>query len=50
LEQPSLDLIWIPLSREKEFLFSFTTETAEPTPPLREDVVSSKTGKADAIG
>jgi hypothetical protein len=27
------------LSREKDFLFSFTTNTTESTPPVREDVV-----------
>lgn len=39
-----------PLFPEKDFLFSFATNTAEPTPPLREDVVSLGMGKADAIG
>jgi hypothetical protein len=39
-----------PLSREKDFLFSFTTNTTESTPPVREDVVSSGMGKADTIG
>jgi hypothetical protein len=38
------------LSREKDFLFSFTTNTTESTPPVREDVVSSGMGKADTIG
>ena len=40
----------IPLSREKDFLFSSTTNTTEFTPPVREDVVSSGMGKADTIG
>ena len=40
----------IPLSREKDFLFSFTTNTTESTPPVREDVVSSGMGKADTVG
>ena len=35
-----------PLSREKDSLFSFTTNTT----PVREDVVSSGMGKADTIG
>ena len=39
-----------PLSREKDFLFSFTINTAESTPPVKEDVVSSGIGKADTIG
>jgi hypothetical protein len=39
-----------PLSREKDFLFSFTTNTTESTPPVREEVVSSGMGKADTIG
>jgi len=46
--QPILNLI--PLSREKDFLFSFTTNTTEFTPPVREDGVSSGMGKADTIG
>jgi hypothetical protein len=46
--QPILNLT--PLSREKDFLFSFTTNTTNLTPPLREDVVSSAIGKADTIG
>jgi hypothetical protein len=46
--RPILNLI--PLSREKGFLFSFTTNTTEFTPPVREDVVSSGMGKADTIG
>ena len=46
--QPILNSI--PLSGEKDFLFSFTTNTTESTPPAREDVVSSGMGKADAIG
>jgi hypothetical protein len=37
-------------SREKDFLFSFTTNTTESTPPVREDVVLSGMGKADTIG
>jgi hypothetical protein len=36
--QPILDLT--PLSREKDFLFSFTTNPTEFTPPVREDVGS----------
>jgi hypothetical protein len=40
----------IPLSRERDFLFSFTTNTTESIPPVREDVVSSGMGKADTIG
>jgi hypothetical protein len=40
----------IHLSGEKDFLFFFTTNTAEPTPSVAEDVVSSGMGKADAIG
>jgi len=39
-----------PLFRERDFLFSFTTNTAESTPPVRENVVSSGMGKADTIG
>ena len=39
-----------PLSRKKDFLFSFTTNTTESTPPVREDVVSSGMGKANTIG
>ena len=41
-----------PLSREKDFLFSFTTNTIESTPPVREreDVVLSGMGKFDTIG
>jgi hypothetical protein len=46
--QPILNSV--PLSREKDFLFSFSTNTAEPTPPLREDVVSWGMGMADTIG
>jgi hypothetical protein len=46
--QPILNSIH--LSGEKDFLFSFTTNTTEPTPPVGEDVVSSGMGKADAIG
>jgi hypothetical protein len=46
--QPILNSI--PLSREKDFLFSFTTNTTESTPPVREDVVLSGMGKADTIG
>ena len=46
--QPILNSI--PLSREKDFLFSFTTNTTESTPPVREDGVSSEMGKADTIG
>jgi len=37
--QPILNSIR--LSGEKDFLFSFTTNTTEPTPLVREDVVSS---------
>jgi hypothetical protein len=40
----------IPLSRGKDFLLSFTTDTTQSPPPVREDVVSSGMGKADAIG
>ena len=40
----------IPLSREKDFLFSFTTNTTEFTSRVWEDVVSSGMGKADTIG
>ena len=41
----------IPLSREKDFLFSFTTNTTEFTPPVGGgDSVSSEMGKADTIG
>jgi len=29
-----------PFSREKDFLFSFTTNTTESAPPVRKDVVS----------
>ena len=39
-----------PLSRGKDFLFPFTTNTTESTPPVREDVVSAGMGKADTIG
>jgi len=39
-----------PLSWEKDFLFSFTTNTTESTSPVREDVASSGMGKADTIG
>jgi hypothetical protein len=39
-----------PLFWEKDFLFSFTTNTTESTPPVREDVVLSAMGKADTIG
>jgi hypothetical protein len=39
-----------PLSRKKDFLFSFTMSTTESTPPVRKDVVSSGMGKADTIG
>jgi hypothetical protein len=46
--QPILNSI--PLSREKDFLFTFTTNTTESTPPGREDVISSGMGKADTIG
>ena len=46
--QPILNSI--PLSWERDFLFSFTTETTESTPPVKEDVVSSGMGKADIIG
>ena len=46
--QPILNSI--PLFREKDFLFSFTTNTTEFTPPVREDGVSSEMGKADTIG
>ena len=46
--QPILNSI--PLSREKDFLFSFTTNTTGFTPPVREDGVSSGMGKADTIG
>jgi hypothetical protein len=46
--QPILNLIY--LSGGKDFLFSFTTNTTEPTLPLREDVVSLGMGKADAFG
>ena len=46
--QPILNSI--PLSREKDFLFSFTTNTTEFTSRVREDVVSSGMGKADTIG
>jgi hypothetical protein len=46
--QPILNSI--SLSREKDFLFSFTTNTTESTPPGREDVISSGMGKADTIG
>ena len=47
--QPILNLI--PLSREKDFLFSFTTNTTEFTPPVGGgDSVSSEIGKADTIG
>jgi hypothetical protein len=45
--QPILNSIH--LSGEKDFLFSFTTNTTEPTTLVREDVVSSAMGKADAI-
>ena len=47
--QSQLILNSIHLSGEKDFLFSFTTNTAEPTPSVAEDVVSSGMGKADAI-
>ena len=40
----------IPLFRERDFLFSFTTNTPEFTPPGREDLVSAGMGKADTIG
>jgi hypothetical protein len=46
--QPILNSI--PLSHEKDFLFSFTTNTTEPTPPVREEVGSSGMGNGDAIG
>jgi len=46
--QPILNSI--PLSWERDFLFSFTTKTTESTPPVKEDVVSSGMGKADTIG
>ena len=40
----------IPLSRGKEVPFSITTNTAESTPPVTEDMVPSEVGKADIIG
>jgi hypothetical protein len=40
----------ISLSRERDYLFSFTTNTPEFTFRVREDVVSSGMGKADTIG
>ena len=40
----------ISLSREKDFLFSFTVNTAELTTPAREDAASSGIGKPDVIG
>jgi hypothetical protein len=46
--QPILNSI--PLSRGKDFLFSFTTNTTEFTSRVREDVVSARMGKADTIG
>ena len=46
--QPILNSL--PLSREKDFLFSFTTNTTESAPPVREDVVLSGMGKVDTIG
>jgi len=46
--QPILNSI--PLSRKKDFLCSFTTNTTEFTPPVRGDGVSSEMGKADTIG
>jgi hypothetical protein len=39
-----------PLSREKDLLYSFTTNTTESTPPGGKDVVSSGMDKADTIG
>jgi hypothetical protein len=46
--QPILNSI--PLSWERDFLFSFTTNTTESTPPVKEDVVSSGMGKVHTIG
>jgi len=46
--QPILNSI--PLSREKGFLFSFTTNATEFTSQVRGDVVSSGMGKTDTIG
>jgi hypothetical protein len=46
--QPILNSI--PLSREKDFLFSFTTNTTEFSSRVREYVISSGMGKADTIG
>ena len=39
-----------PLSQGRDFLFSFTTNTTESTPPVKGNVFSSGIGKADTIG